>query len=104
MINRPTTVDLLAGARFGAVPPPIFDVDASVLIHVQHDGSPYELVVRTDSGSAWSSLDIHPAVGTMNNNTQSCLIGNHAATMQIHTDGAYSDLDHRQVFRIASPT
>lgn len=104
-IADPATVDLLTGERFGVAPPPVFDVHSSVLIHVRHDGFPYELVVvRTDRGQAWSGLEIHPPVEAVINDSDLCLIGNHAETLRIRADGAYSDVDARQVFRVASPT
>lgn len=103
-IANPAAIDLLTGARFDVAPPPVFDVVSNVLIHVRHDGSPYELVVvRTNGSQTWSGHDIHPPVEATTNEPDSCLTGNHAATLRIHTDAAYSDVDARQVFRIASP-
>ncbi len=102
-VANAAAVDLATGVRFGVAPPPVFDVKSSVLIHVSHDESPYELVlVRLDRREEWSGLDVHPPVETMVRDSDSCLIGDHPETMRIRTDGVYSDTTARQVFRIAS--
>ena len=36
-VAKPVMVDLLTGARFGVAPLPLFNVNSSVLIHVEHD-------------------------------------------------------------------
>ena len=97
-------VDLLTGVRFGVTPPPIFDVETSVLIQVEHHNSPYELViVRLTDSQEWSRLDVHPPVTSVINGSGSCLIGDLRETLEIHTDGVNSHLGVRQVFLVASP-
>ena len=72
-IANVASVDLQTGVRFGVAPPPVFDVQSSVLIHVRHDGSPYELVlVRLDRREEWSGLDVHPPVEKMVRASDSC--------------------------------
>ncbi len=104
-VAKPVMVDLLTGVRFGVAPPPLFEVNSSVLIHVQQDGSPYELVVvRIDGGQGWSDVDVHPPVEAVISDWDSCLTGSHSETMRIRTDAVYSAVDARQVFRLPSPT
>ena len=103
-IANTAAVDLLTGVRFGVTPPPIFDVETSVLIQVEHHNSPYELViVRLTDSQEWSRLDVHPPVTSVINGSGSCLIGDLRETLEIHTDGVNSHLGVRQVFLVPSP-
>ena len=97
-------VDLLTGVRFGVTPPPIFDVETSVLIQVEHHNSPYELViVRLDDSPDWSEGEVRPPVTSVINESGSCLIGDLWETLEVHIDGTYSHDGGRQVFLVESP-
>jgi hypothetical protein len=97
-------VDTLTGTRFGVAPPPVFDVETSVLVHVEHHNSPYELViVRLDDSPEWSESEVRPPVTSVINESGSCLIGDLWETLEIHTDGVDSNGGGRQVFLVESP-
>jgi len=97
-------VDFASALRFGIAPPQVFKVESSVLIQVQHDNSPYELVlVRVDATREFSGLDLRPPVEKVVNESGSCLIGNLRETFKIHTEAVYSDTGARQVFLVDSP-
>ena len=98
-------VDLLSGLHFGIAPPQVFKVESSVLIHVQHDDLPYELVlVRVDGTREFSGLNVRPPVEQIVNESGSCLIGDLRETFKIHTEAVYSHTGARQVFHVDSPT
>ncbi len=104
-IANTAAVDLLTGVRFGVTPPPVFDIETSVLIQVEHHDSPYELViVRLDGSQEWSRLDVRPPVTSVINESGSCLIGDLRETLEIYTGGVNSHVGVRQVFLVASPT
>jgi hypothetical protein len=104
-IASTAAVDLLTGVRFGLTPLPVFDIETSVLIQVEHHNSPYELViVRLDDSQEWSRLDVRPPVTSVINESGSCLIGDLRETLEIHTDGVNSQDGARQVFLVASPS
>jgi len=97
-------VDLLSGLRFGVAPPQVFKVESSVIIHVQHDNSPYELVlVRVGSSGKSSGLNVRPPVEQIVNESGSCLVSDLRETFKIHADAVYSDAGARQVFIVDSP-
>jgi len=51
-------VDLASGLRFGIAPPQVFEVESSVIIQIQQDNSPYELVlVRVDGTREFANLN-----------------------------------------------
>lgn len=104
-IANTAAVDLLTGVRFGVAPPPVFDIETSVLIQVEHRNSPYELViVRLADSQEWSRLGVRPPVTSVINESGTCLIGDLRETLEIHTDGVNSHVGVRQVFLVASPT
>ncbi|HDH02728.1 MAG TPA: hypothetical protein ENH15_00605, partial [Actinobacteria bacterium] len=91
-------IDILSGFRFGIAPPQVFEVESSVLIQVQHDNSPYELVlVRVDGTREFSGLTVRPPVEKIVNESGSCLIGDLRETFKIHTEAVYSHTGARQV-------
>ena len=96
-------VDLVSAARFDIAPPQVFEVEAGVIIHVQHGNSPYELVLVRIGGTAKSGTDVRPPVEHVVRESGSCLIGDLRETFQIHTDAVNSDLSARQVFLVESP-
>jgi hypothetical protein len=97
-------VDPASGLRFGIAPPQVFEVESSVVIHVQRDNSPYQLVVvRVDGTREPSGFDVRPPVERIFNESGSCLIGDLRETFKIHTDAVYSDVGGRQVFLVDSP-
>jgi len=98
------TVDFPSARRFGIAPPQVFEVESGVLIQVQHNDSPYELVlVRLDGTGEFSGLGVRPPVETIVNESGSCLIGDLRETFKIHTEAVYSETGARQVFRVDSP-
>lgn len=103
-IAKTGAVDVLTGARFGVAPPPVFDVETSVLIDVQHHNSPYELVVvRLGTSDEWSGIDVRPPVTSVINESGSCLIGDLRETLELQIGGINSRDDARQVFLVESP-
>jgi len=97
-------VDRLSGLRFGVAPPQVFEIESSVIIAVQHDDLPYELVVvRIDGTGESTGLNVRPPVEQIVNESGSCLIGDLRETFEIHTEAVYSDTDARQVFLVDSP-
>ena len=97
-------VDFLSGLRFGIARPQVFEVESTVTIHVQHDNSPYELVVvRVDGTGEFSGGDVRPPVEHVVNESGSCLIGDLREIFKIHTQAVYSDTGARQVFLVDSP-
>ena len=97
-------VDFASGLRFGIAPPQVFKVESSVVIHVQHDNSPYELVlVRVGPTGESSGSNVRPPVERVVNESGSCLIGDLRETFKIRTEAVYSDTGARQVFLVDSP-
>jgi len=104
-MSNTATVDLLAAFRFGIAPPQVFEVESSVIIHVQHDDSPYELVlIRMGREAESSRLEVRPPVERVVNESGSCLIGDLRESFKIHTEAVYSETGARQVFLIDSPS
>ncbi len=99
-----TTVDFASALRFGIAPPQVFEVESSVDIVVQHDNSPYELVlVRVDGTSEFRGSSVRPPVETIVNESGSCLIGDLRETFKIHTEAVDSETGARRVFLVDSP-
>ena len=103
MAANTAAVDIVSGARFDISPPHVFEVEAGVIIHVQHGNSPYELVLVRIGGTAKSGIDVRPPVEHVVRESGSSLIGDLRETFKIHTDAVYSDLSARQVFLVESP-
>jgi len=92
-------VDSAAGARFGITPPQVFELTSNVMIHVESQDAPYELViVRLGEEDNESRIDISPPVERVLNESGSCLIGNLREYSRVRIDAVYSDLNARQVF------
>ena len=103
MAANTAAVDIGSGARFDISPPQVFEVEAGVMIHVQHGNSPYELVLVRIGGTVESGIDLRPPVEHVVNESGSCLIGDLRETFKIHTEAVYSDVGARQVFLVESP-
>ena len=106
--TNPTTynvvpVDVAAGVRFGITPPQLFELTSSVMIHVESQDAPYELViVRLGEGDNDGRIDIRPPVERVVNESGSCLIGDLPEYSRVRLDAVYSDLNDRQVFVVES--
>jgi hypothetical protein len=106
--THPTTynmdvVDVAAGARFGITPPQLFELTSNVMIHVESQDAPYELViVRLGEEDSEGRIDIRPPVEHVVNESGSCLIGDLRKYSRVHIDAVYSDQNARQVFVVES--
>lgn len=95
-------VDVASGAKFGIAPPQVFELASNVMIHVESQDAPYELViVRLGKDDNEGRIDIRPPVERVLNESGSCLIGDLREYFRIRTDATYSDLNARQVFMIS---
>ena len=108
--SHPTTattapVDVPSGHRFGVAAPQVFQVvESGVTIHVNHDHSPYELVlVRIDGTAEFSRLNVRPPVEHIINKPSPCPTGDFPDMFKVHTDAVYSNPTARQIFLIESP-
>lgn len=97
-------IDTAAGAQFGITPPPqVFEVTSNVMIHVEGQNAPYELViVRLGEDGNKGPIAIRPPVERVVNQAGSCLLGDLREYSRVHIDAVYSDPSVRQVFVVES--
>ncbi len=94
-------VDLASASRFDIAPPPIFETTSNVMIHVEGQGAPYELVIVRLGEDGVGDIDIWPPVERVFNESGSCLVGDLREYFRIRTDSVYSDPDARQSYMIS---
>lgn len=88
-VDTTAVVDSASALRFDIAPPQVFEVESSVIIHIQHDGFPYELVlVRVDGTREFSGWDVRPSVEKIVNESGSCLIGDLRETFRVASSSA----------------
>lgn len=96
-----TTVDHLAGARYGVVPPTIFQVNGEVEIHVRPQGAAYRLViVRLGAQADDGDVAVHPPVASIADANGS-VFGALDRRFRIMTDAVHWDPTGRQTFVVA---
>lgn len=103
MAYNTVPVDAAAAIRFGIAAPQTFELTSNVMIHVESQDAPYELViVRLGEDDNEGGIDIRPPVQRVLNESGSCLIGDLREYSRVHIDAVYSDLSARQVFVVES--
>ena len=95
-------MDLATGVQFGVAAPQVFESSSSVLVHVESEDVPYELViVRLGAEGNGDQIIIRPPVEHVVDESGSCLVGDLREYFRIRTDAVYSELDARQVFVVS---